>query len=78
MAGNVWELVEPLFDRVQPISQPPPDDPGHSADDRLPVVVRSGSYYHHGDDSATANGEPMSRGQRDSKVGLRLCADVAR
>lgn len=77
MAGNVWELVEPLYDRGPRGSQPPPEDSGHSTGDRQPVVVRSGSYYHHGVDSATANSEPMGRGHRDSKIGHRLCADVA-
>jgi eukaryotic-like serine/threonine-protein kinase len=78
MAANVWEVVEPLFDRGSPASHPPPGDPGHATESDSLVVVRSGSYFHHGEDSATANSQPVPRWQRDSKLGLRLCADVAR
>jgi serine/threonine protein kinase/formylglycine-generating enzyme required for sulfatase activity len=77
MAGNVWEITEPIIDRSSPESQPllfdlvPP-----TGEDSL-VALRSGSYYHTAADAATFNGWTFGRTQRDGKVGFRVCADLA-
>jgi hypothetical protein len=67
--------VDSLFERGQAASLP--DISGHAVEDGSMIVARSGSYYHHGVDSMTFNSTLLVRGHRDSKVGLRLCADVA-
>jgi serine/threonine protein kinase/formylglycine-generating enzyme required for sulfatase activity len=78
MAGNVWEMTDPIIDRSSLESQPlfldhvPP-----SGEDSL-VALRSGSYYHTAADAAVFNGWTFGRTQRDGKVGFRVCADVAR
>jgi serine/threonine protein kinase/formylglycine-generating enzyme required for sulfatase activity len=78
IAGNVWEITDPILDRSALESQSllfdlvPP-----TGEDSL-VVLRSGSYYHTAADASTFNGWTFGRTQRDGKVGFRVCADVAR
>jgi serine/threonine protein kinase/formylglycine-generating enzyme required for sulfatase activity len=76
MAGNVWELVEPILDRGGRDAEQPPDDLGRVTNDSSLVVLRGGSYYQHPADSATVNRWLLTRNHRDGKVGFRVCADV--
>lgn len=74
MAGNAWELTEPILDR----SRPWPDDTLPAGTESSLVLVRSGSYYQNSGTVGAVNRWVLDRNHRDAKVGFRVCADVPR